>query len=203
MRAKSMAMVGLSVLVLSAVVLPASADDTKWKVRFGLLYNDPTDDLSDSGQTTELDDSIGMYVSAEFKVTDRIGIEPEIGYADHDITVDETGFPTLDFGETTWTALTVNGNFHLFLEREFDLFVGPTIGYVFWDSIGSAVFLSDVPTDDEFTIGANAGIDVPIGDSSWAFSAALRYLTTDLGIQGGSDIGVDPIQIKIGLSHSF
>ena len=203
MRAKSMAVVGLGVLVLSAVGLPASADDTKWKVRFGLLYSSPTGDFSESGQTTELDGSAGIHASAEFQVTDMIGVEPGIGYSKHDITVDEAGFPTLDFGETTWTALTVNGNFHLLREREFDLYVGPTIGYVFWDSIKNNQFPSDVPTDDEVAFGVNAGIDVPIGESAWAFSGALRYLSTDLAVKGGGDIGVDPVQIKVGLAYSF
>jgi len=201
MKAKSMAVVGLGVLFLSAVLLPASAADTEWKIRFGLLYSSPTGDFSDSGQTTELDDSTGIHASTEFRVTDRIGVEPGLGYAKHDITVEESGFPTLDF-ETTWTAFTVNGNFHLLRERTFDLYVGPTVGYVFWDDIETGA-PSDIPTDDEFAIGLNAGIDVPIGDSSWAFAGALRYLFTDLGVPGGSDIGVDPIQIKVGLSYSF
>jgi outer membrane protein W len=203
LRAKSMAVVGMGALVLSAIALPASAGDSEWKVRFGVLFNSPTGDLSESGQTTELDNATGFHVSGEFGVTERIGIEPGLGYAKHDIDVKESGFPTLGFGETTWTALTVNGNYHLFQEGSVDLYVGPTVGYVFWDSIESNVFLSDVPTDDEFTFGVNAGIDVPIGDSPWAFAGALRYLSVDLGVPGGSDIGVDPIQIKIGLSYSF
>ena len=203
MRAKSMAVVGLGVLVLSAVGLPASADDTKWKVRFGLLYSSPTGDFSESGQTTELDGSAGIHASAEFQVTDMIGVEPGIGYSKHDITVDEAGFPTLDFGETTWTALTVNGNFHLLPDRDFDLYVGPTIGYVLWGDIETSLFPGDVPTDDEFAIGVNAGIDVPIGDSPWDFSGGLRLLSTDLGVQSGGDIGADPIQVKIGVSYTF
>jgi outer membrane protein W len=203
MRAKALAMVGLGLLVLSTVALPASAGDMAWKVRFGLLYSNPTGDLSSSGQTTELDGSTGIHVSAEFRVTDRIGVEPGLGYAKHDIDVKESGFPTLDFGDTKWTALTVNGNFHLLRERKFDLYVGPTIGYVFWDSINTSLFPTDVSTDDDFAIGANAGIDVPIGDSPWSFAGALRYLKADLGVQGGDDIGVDPMQVKIGLSYSF
>lgn len=203
MRAKSLAVVGLGFLVLSAVALPASAGDTQWTARFGLLSSNPTGDLSESGQTTELDDSIGLHVSAEFQVTDRIGVEPGLSYGKHDIDVKEAGFPTLDFGDTTWFALTVNGNFHLLREKKFDLYVGPTIGYVFWDSIDSSVFPSSIPTDDSFAIGANAGIDVPIGESPWAFAGGLGYLVTELGVQGGSDIDVDPIQIKVGLSYSF
>lgn len=203
MKPKSMAVVGLGMLILSTVGLPASADDSDWKIRFGLLFNSPTDDLSDSGETTELDDSTGVFVSAEAKVTDRFGLEPGIGYAKHDIIVAETGFPTLDFGETTWVALTLNGNFHLLPQRKVDLYVGPTIGYVFWDSIEIPGFATEVPTDDEVAIGVNAGIDVPIGKSPWAFAGAVRYLTTDLAVEGGVDIGVNPIQLKIGLSRSF
>jgi len=203
MRAKSTVMVALVILVFSAAALPTSADDTKWSLRFGLLYNDPTGDFSDEGQTTELDDSTGIQASIEYRVTGLFGVEAGLGYAEHDITVEESGFPDLDFGETTWTALTVNGNFHLLGESDLDLYIGPTIGYVFWGSIDTDEFSSNVPTDDEFAIGANLGIDVPFGESSWAFSAALRYLSVDLGVSGGDDIGVDPIQVKLGLSYSF
>jgi len=202
MRAKSLAIIGLSVLVLALAGLPASADDA-WRIRFGLLYNSPNGDYSESGQTAELDDATGFFASVEFPLTEAFGIEPGLGYAKHDITVSESGFPNLDFGDTTWTALTVNGNFHLMRESKFDLYVGPTVGYVFWDSISTDVFPDDVPTDDDFAIGANVGIDLPFGDSPWAFSGALRYLMADLGIAGGDDIGVDPIQLKVGLSYKF
>lgn len=203
MRAKSVVLIGLGVLVLSAVALPATADDTQWTIRFGVLFNNPTGDFSEAGQTTELDESTGFFVSAEFPVTEKFGVEPGIGYVKHDITVDESGFPSLDFGETTWAALTVNGNFHLTPESKFDLYVGPTIGYVFWDSIESDVFMADIETDDEFAIGGNVGIDLPFGESGWAFAGALRYLVVDLGVANGDGIGVDPIQVKIGLSYSF
>lgn len=203
MRAKSVAVVGLVVLVLSAVGLPASADDTNWRLRFGVFYGSPTGDLSESGQTTQLDDSVGFFLNAEFLVTDRFGIEPCVGYATHEITVDEPGFPTLEFGETTWAALTINANFHLLLERKVDLYVGPTVGYVFWGAIESDEFPSDVPTDDTVALGANIGIDVPFGESAWSFTGALRYLATDLGVEGGGDIGVDPVQVKVGVSYRF
>jgi outer membrane protein W len=203
MRAESMAVVAVLVLALSAAVLPVSADDAKWNLRFGLLYSNPTGDFSDEGQTTELDDSTGIHASAEYRVNDLFGVEAGLGYAEHDIEIEESGFPDIDFGEATWTALTVNGNFHLFRDREVDLYAGPTIGYVFWGDIDTDVFPSDVSTDDEFAIGANLGIDVPLGDSPWAFSGALRYLSVDLGVSGGDDIGADPIQLKLGLSRSF
>ncbi|MDH3628899.1 MAG: outer membrane beta-barrel protein [Acidobacteriota bacterium] len=203
MRAKSIALIGIGMLILAIAGLPVTAGDAERGVRFGLLSSSPSGDSTDAGQTTELDGSTGFFLSFEFPVSPRFGIEPGIEIADHDITVKEMGFPTLDFGETTWTALTVNGNFQLMPEKSYDLYIGPTIGYVMWDDISTSLFPGDVPVDDDFTLGANFGIDVPLGDSSWKFSAALRYLTSDLGIDSGSDIGVDPVQIKLGVARRF
>jgi outer membrane protein W len=200
MRAPSIAKSVLVLLLLSAA-LPAVSDDTGWTCRFGLLYNSPTGDLQVGSETTEADDSTGVFASVEFRVTKRFGIEPGIGFAEHDIDVKEPPFPTVDAGDTSWMALTVNGNFHLLPERKLDLYAGPTVGYVFWGDLESAA--PSISTDDEPALGVNVGLDVPIGDTPWSFAAAVRYLATDLSIQGGADIGIDPFQIKAGLARNF
>ena len=204
MRAPSIAKTVLVLLLLSAG-LPAVSDDTGWTCRFGLLHNSPTGDLKVGSETTEADGSTGVFASVEFRVTERFGIEPGIGYADHDI---ESGNPTINVGETSWMALTLNGNFHLLPEKKFDLYVGPTVGYVFWGELDSGFFNASYPTDDEPALGVNVGIDVPIGDSPWSFAGAIRYLATDLTVGsgagiGGAEIGVDPFQLKAGLARKF
>jgi outer membrane protein W len=203
MRATSRALIGFSMLVISTAGLQVSAADSDWKLRFGLQLNSPTGDFVSAGQTTELDDTTGIFVSVEFRVNDRFGIESGLDQGSYDIDVSQSGFPTLDFGEVDALALTLNGNFHLMPERKFDLYVGPTVGYMFWDDIDDNVFGGTIATEDELAIGANAGIDVPIGESRWSFGGAVRYLATDLAIKGGPDIGVDPIQVKAGLAFNF
>lgn len=204
MGTKRIGIVGMISLVALALALPVSAGEGDRTLRAGILYSSPTSDLSEAGQTTELDAGFGIQGSYEWMVTDSIGVEPGASYVQHDVTVSEAGFPDIDFGETDWFAVTVNGNYHFMEESTIDLYAGPTLGYVFWGSIKSDLFPIDFEADDGFVFGVNLGVDVPIGDGPWAFSAALSYLFTDLEIEGGAaDIGVDPIQLKIGAGFRF
>ena len=59
--------------------------------------------------------------------------------------------------------------------------------------------------DDQFSYGLNAGIDVPFGsDSSWLFTAALKYLVSDLKESGGPrEIAIDPLIASIGIGYRF
>jgi outer membrane protein W len=201
MKARTLVTVGLVVLLVAAGTL-VSADDAR-KIRAGVLFNSPTGDFSEGGQTTEADSGTGFFAAVEFPITDRFGVEPRVGYVKHDITIEEAGFPDLDFGETEWLAITVNGNFHLTPDSSFDIYVGPTVGYVLWGSIDSNVFPDSISTDDEPVFGANAGIDFGVGEA-WGVSLGVRYLIVDLTPSDGSDgIGVDPFQLTAGVYFAF
>jgi hypothetical protein len=150
--------------------------------------------------TTELDGEIGFQGAFEFRVTDRLGIEPGVSILGYDLTVEEPGFPDLE-GETDLIGLTVNFNFHFERDSGLDCYVGPTVGYALWDDIELNGF-SPVPTDDEVLFGVNGGLDFPVGDGGWAFHAGLSYLFFDLAAAGG-DIGVSPLQLELGLSYDF
>jgi hypothetical protein len=160
----------------------------------------PTDDLVVGDQTTELDDAVGLYASFEFQVSDLIGIEPGISSVGYDLTVEESGFPD-ENGDTDLLALTANINFHFEKDSGLDLFFGPTIGYAFWDDIELDSFTPE-PTDDEFLFGVNFGLDYPFGEGAWAFNAGLSYLSLDIAATN-DDIGVSPIELKVGLTYNF
>ena len=191
-------------LIAVAVAVPVSAGEGERTVRAGLLFSSPTSDLSDADQTTELDEAIGIQASCEWMVSDRIGVEPGVSYAQHDVTVTETGFPDIDFGETDWFALTVSGNYHFLNGGALDVYAGPSVGYVSWGSIKSDLFPQKIDTDAGIVFGLGVGVDVPVGEGPWSFSAALNYMFSDLEIEGGSaDIGVDPLQLEIGAGYRF
>jgi outer membrane protein W len=195
---------GLAALLVSGLVFPAWAEAGDMSVRFGVLYSAPTDDLVDGEQTTELDGSFGFQASFEYLITDLIGIEPAITTGNHDVTVKESGFPDLDFGEIGLFTLTANVNFHFMRESRIDLFAGPTIGYASWGDLKTDEFPQDFPVDDEFIYGINVGVDVPFGEGKWGFSGALNYLLAGVNPEGSSEeIGVNPLQVKAGVSYRF
>ena len=189
-------------LAFLGLVSPLAAETGDKQLRFGLLYSSPTDDFTDGDLTTELDSALGFLVGFEFHVTDMIGIEPTLSSTSFDLSV--TGpFPT-GTGDTDLMALTVNVNFHFPRDSGLDLFVGPAVGYAFWDDINQDDFADAEPTDDEFLFGINGGLDLPLGESDWSFNAGLSYLFLDLTAEGSSEsIGVSPFQLRVGVTYNF
>jgi len=202
MRRSAIALVvTLSVL---GFVSQAWAEKGGKRVQFGVVYSSPTGDYVDGDETTELDSASGFQASFEYMMTARIGVEPAISFLDHDVLFRETGFPELKVGKTSLSALTANVNFHLLQDKRVDLFVGPTIGYAFWGDLKSDLFEESFPVDDEFVFGVNLGVDIPFGEGAWGFAGSIGYLFSNLALEGASaDIGVDPFQLKAGVSYRF
>ena len=206
MKTREFAIVCFVALFLTGLVSPIAAEKGDKQIRFGVLYSMPTDDLVVDDQpngprTTELDDAVGLHASFEFQVSDLIGIEPGISSVGYDLTVEESGFPD-ENGDTDLFALTTNINFHFEKDSGLDLFFGPTIGYAFWDDIELDGFPDPDSTDDEFLFGVNFGLDYPIGSGAWDFNVGLNYLVLDV-TPPGDEIGVNPIQLKVGLTYNF
>ncbi len=201
MRTKRSAILGVVALAVGVLASSAVAVAGDNQVRFDVLYSLPTGDLVDGGQTTELDEALGFEAAFEFRLSDRLGIEPALNYTSFDLDVEEAGFPDTT-GDTSMFGLMVNLNFHFGKEDGLDFFIGPTIGYSFWDDISLSGFSTSIKTDDEFLYGAVAGLDLPLGDKGLALNFGLSYLFVDVSPPGAS-IGVDPIQFKAGLSYKF
>ena len=203
MRTRRLAIAGFAACCLLA--FPAWAEKGDMLVRFGFSYSMPTNDLVDAGQTTDLDDAFGYQAAFEYMVTDLIGVEPALGGTNCEVTVSEAGLPDLELGEIDLFAVTADLNFHVFRKKSVDLFVGPTIGYAFWGDLETDLFPQNFAAEDEFIYGLNIGADVPLGGGNWAFSGALDYLFTDVNLKGSSapDLGVDPLQFKVGVTYSF
>jgi outer membrane protein W len=188
------------VLALLAVS-PAAAEKGDMQFRFGLVYSSPTDDLVSGTQKTELDSALGVGVGFEYTLTDRMGIEPGLSSTSYDLAVKETGFPD-ENGSTDLLAFTTNLNFHFDCKCGADFYVGPTVGYAFWGDIKLDNFAMDTPTDNDFFFGANLGVDYPFGESGWGISFGLSYYALDLPAPA-DDIGVSPIQVRVGAAYSF
>jgi outer membrane protein W len=173
------------------------------QLRFGIVWNLPSDDLTVGSQKTELDDAWGVEAAFEYLFRDSIGVEGALASTSHDIEITQPGFPDLDFGEVDLVLLTASPTFHFLPERTVDVYAGPTLGYAFWGDLEVATGLgpTDFATDDELVYGGVVGLDVPFGDSRWGFASAARLLFADLSPKGApQDIGVDPIAIEVGVS---
>lgn len=203
---RTIVLVAAAVVALSWIAAPAWAEAGDMRLRFGVLESFPSDELKEPGETIKLDDAVGFFVGFEYMVSDLIGVEPELSFANHDVKVTDAAVPDFDLGDIDYRALTGTVNFHVVAKEKWNLHLGPTVGYVFWGDL-KTTFLGgseEIGADGEFTYGANVGLGVPFGDRPWGFSAALTYLFSDLTLDGGSsDLGVDPIQVKLGISYEF
>ena len=204
MKTREFAIVCAVVLILSGLATPIAAEEGDKQIRFGMLYSMPTDDLVVGTQTTELDEALGFGASFECQFSDLLGIEGGVDFVGYDLTITQPPVPALN-GDTDLMTLTASLNFHFEKDSGLDLILGPTIGYAFWDDINVDTF-PPTSTDDEFLFGAHFGVDYPFGEA-WSFNADLSYLALDIApsapIAPVGDIGVSPIQLKIGLGYTF
>ena len=194
----------VATLTLMLLMTPAWAADGEKRVQFGALYSSPTDDLTEDGTTTEADAALGFQASFEIMVNDKIGIEPGIQVANHDVDFEDV-LGESDLGDIDFTAVMATVNFHVLQRDNIDLYVGPTVGYVFWGDLTTDVFgpPETFSADDEVAYGANVGLDIPFGEGNWEFSAGLTYLFVEVSLDGGPALGVDPIQGRAGVSYKF
>jgi len=205
------------VLVAAALValvwcgIPVWAGKGDMRAQFGIPYNMPTDDLAEPGERVQLDDAFGFQASFEYMVTDKIGVEPALSFTNHDVEVTSAAVPDFDLGEIGYFAVMSNVNFHVVQEDKMELYVGPTIGIIFWDDLETDLFgtTETFAADDDFAYGANIGLGIPFGKGKWGFTAGLTWLFTDItlesefGTAAEPDLGVDPMRLNVGVSYKF
>lgn len=201
-------LVAAAVVASCCIAVPAWAEKGDMRVQLGALYSMPTDDLAEPGETLELDDSFGFQFSFEYMVTNTIGIEPSLGFSNHDVEVSGAGIPEFVLGDIDYRALLANVNLYVLRKDKLDVYVGPTVGYVFWGDLETDFFGTQekLDADGELAFGVNAGLNAPFAGDKWAFSAALSYLFMDATLQGSAvepDLGVDPLQFRAGVSFKF
>jgi outer membrane protein W len=81
--------------------------------------------------------------------------------------------------DVSFTPVLLSLNYHLTPGRPVDVFIGPSVGYAFLDSVTYNTLGSSYSEkfDDDFVYGVNFGLDVPFGtEHNYAFTAGLRQL---------------------------
>lgn len=188
----------------------------------------------------EPDSTIGYVIGFEYLFTDLVGIDFNVDYSKHDVesTIGGSALFTPDDpppspetvsifgrqnGDIAIYPITVGVNFHLSRSDVVDFYLGPFVGYVFYDdlefdegimgfdfsSIGPFELIlsaESVSIKDDFTYGAVAGVDVPFGGEGWMFSGALKYFITSAEIDEvgvDEELDVDPWEIFVGLGYKW
>jgi outer membrane protein W len=107
-----------------------------------------------------------------------------------------------------FTPVLLSLNYHLTPGKPVDLFLGPSIGYAFLDSVTYNTLGASYSEkfDDDLTYGINLGLDVPFGtEHNYAFTAGLRQLFFKAKGSGtlGHNFDLNPTIATAGIAFRF
>lgn len=195
-------------LVVSISTAPAWAQPERWTLRAGLLGTDYQKRLVTGGSLgydeLVLDGGTGFEVAAEFRPSQHIGWELSLerlnvdarlrGFANRFSGNPPTFHSELVFesdGTFRIEPIAVALLIHPLRARRFDLYVGPQVAWVLYDTS-----VDGVPDrDPEPGFGGKLGAELRLGEGSpWSLALELRHLQiphetleheiyTDIGIQ--------------------
>jgi len=214
----------LALAILVPVSSLAAGSDANWIIRGSYVKTWPSTDsyqtesvIGDNPLLNELsfDSGQGFGLDIEYKATPKWGIALLTTFTD----IEGTFVAGIEPGEeselvtdnNTVDTYTINfgANYHFTPDSAVDFYLGAFLGWFSYDSIKFRLPIQDeeikIDFDDQFSYGLNAGIDVPFGsDSSWMFTAGIRYLVSDLKESGGPrEIAIDPLIGLIGIGYRF
>lgn len=187
--------------------------DSRWTVRGFPLRMDVDDDrfaTDDGTERTHLTTSSGngAGLNVEYRPNPRLGIEGGLLYSELDsmLVFDSPTEWLMAKDSSSLLVLTLGANFHLTPGKRADFYVGPFIGLAQVGdpsfNLGGTVGTVSGNFDDEFVFGGQLGLDIPFGESPWAFHLGALYM--DLGVgEGGVDLDLNPLIGAIGLAYNF
>ena len=205
-------------LIILTLPLPgaAAANDRGWQIRFHGVSVDTGEIVSTrqaGNQVTVAGDlGAGLAVGAEYRFSPRVGLGFGVLGAlalDVGIRADLVSGDTLVAVDSlTFVPWTVGPTFHLTPASRADLYVGPLLAYVTYGDLFFEVGGENVGRlnlSDDFVLGAMAGLDLPIGEGGWTFSADLKYLDNSfVGRDSeGDPLGVDLDSTIFGLGFGY
>ena len=110
--------------------------------------------------------------------------------------------------KVSFTPILLSLNYHLTPGKPVDFFIGPSVGYVFLDSVTFNTLGSSYTEkfDDDLTYGVNFGLDVPFGaEHNYAFTAGVRQLFFQAKGKGtfNESFDLNPTIVTAGFAFRF
>jgi len=222
MKNKTLKQVVPTVLITLSVALaalPATAGDIErpWRLRLALVSMDSDANFADIGASDDgfaISTGIGggLSVDLEYRASRRLGLDFGVLAASPSIgTRIEIGWHGVSVSTgITVAPVTFGLNIHLTPDSRVDVYLGPLVAYVKYNSFelhvgpgASEVF----HTGDDFGLGANLGVDILLGKGRWSLNATLKYISSTLEATPiGGDTGTvdfDPTIFGVGVGFRF
>lgn len=218
------------VVVMAGGSLAAQAyEKGDWIVRLGFTTVSPNEDSDKIILPTEpptvlegvkVDSDTQLGIIGAYMLSDNFALELLAATPfEHDISVKGVGInagstkhlpPTLSLqwyprgGQQGWQPyLGLGLNYTIFFDEEVDSELEDALGAI----IGASK--ADLELDDSFGLAAQAGVDIPLGDS-WGLNLGVWYLDIDTTAKIKTDVGtvkfdvdIDPLVYNIGIFYKF
>ena len=204
----------------STAALPSAgiAADRAWLLRVAGVSVDSGAHAVDVVGTSEslsisTSSGFGFGLGLEYRASRRLGVDfgvlsaaPSIG------TSVVVGFKSISASaDVTMTPISAGLNVHLTPDSRFDVFFGPLLAYVIYDSftLSAGPGLSEsFSSENDVGFGGTIGVDVGLGHRGrWTLSAAIKYIDTTFeakpsdGDAGRTDL--DPMIVGLGFGYRF
>jgi len=209
-------LIALSV-ALATLPVTASAEDDPWQIRFAVVSMDPSGSsviVPETGERISYESSngLGFAIDLEYRVSRRFGIDFGVISSSPGIEVAVNAQPlsVSASADITITPVYAALNIHLTPDSRFDLYIGPMLAYVIYNSfelVAGPGLREEFSTQNGLGIGAVLGLDIGLGSGRWSINGAIRYLDTTLeasssdGGVGKTDI--DPTILSVGVGYRF
>ena len=183
---RSLRWIFVTILALAVFGPAAAQSDTPHVVKGHLFWSNPT---GDGPRGIEGDAELGFDLGYEYRWSDQIGFDAVLAFVDYDLDPGDESVDTM--------PLVASLLFHVTPDARYDIYVGPSLGFVFYDDIGS------LDTDNDFALGAKGGIALPLQAENLSLSFEIRYLRTAVEVEDAFDIDLDPLTFAGGLAYRF
>jgi outer membrane protein len=197
-------------LLLLLFAIPAIAQDrpVDWTIWGSLVDIQGSNELGEF--TVDTDDGIGLGLSANFFLSDRVSTEIAVFSvrSDADMTFDQFEF---ELGRVELIPVTLGLQYHFAGQSRWDPYVGAGAAWVSASDLESddldLLEKGPIEIDDELTWFANAGLGVRIG-RQFGLVIDVRYIeyepTSTSKLTGGEeDLELSPLMASIGLRFRF
>jgi len=215
-------------VVMFTVPINAGTDVGDHVLRCTVAYFEPTGSTYTwlnpeviPGATARIDTrpkgSIGFAIDYEYRLSGLLGIAVTLGRTEAEMEITHSvalQHPPHYTGDLLMVPLTISPQFHLVANESLDIYCGPLLGYIFYDDLKTEDYgrgANSYGVKNEFTYGALAGLDVPLGSSKWLFTFSIRYLAARADIDEpyqhvediNAKIDIDPFIFQAGFGYRF
>jgi outer membrane protein W len=207
-------------ILLTTVASSVFAQESRWVLRGLGGYLVTAEDgssftasqpppLGEETITQSVQGAPGLGVSAEYRWSDRVGIEGAAFLSSHDVDMtisnDAGTFAALD--STRFRTFTLGINYHFESEGRTRWSAGGFVPLMFADGTNHAFpdlnRTESRAYDQDYGIGAKVGMEWSLPDSPWTLSIEGRYMFLIMESEAIGDIDVDPAVLSAGIGYRF